>query len=479
MAPPRVTSTPDDSESISFSANRAPFSDGALFVRRPRPAPGGGDSPTRLHELLTASRWGDRRCLLISAAMKDDDTVLDPEAGVTEMLGNLRTALRDAVDSVAMAGAMPGARSLGRLLGVDRMTGWRCLTVMTEEDPKTVLRAMPGRRGWQLILDGLERAGATDRQTVAIRREVRRLEEALLTQGNVLSTRSTAMLSGSEAGSATSTEAPDQVELRRRAMDAAVNLYGVRSTSLVAGHVLAPGREAATISLGAYGLINGLRCLRTGPGWPIILRPVVEIDEGRAGIASSVVEDGARIPGLLPGVSSSDVLDHLTIERGDGPVERVLFSGSPSGPDEGFRVAFADAALDLPVPATASGREVDLMVSVLTPSSTCVVEFLVHRDLRRDGEPMASLVGTPLEASNLAGRHRATRLPLDAGLTKATSWSLPRRVGPLGRPRKSAIDRICTLLGMARDEFDLFRCELEYPPLFGALMVSCRLDWGD
>jgi len=168
------------------------------------------------------------------------------------------------------------------------------------------------------------------------------------------------MLSGSEAGSATSTEAPDQVELRRRAMDAAVNLYGVRSTSLVAGHVLAPGREAATISLGAYGLINGLRCLRTGPGWPIILRPVVEIDEGRAGIASSVVEDGARIPGLLPGVSSSDVLDHLTIERGDGPVERVLFSGSPSGPDEGFRVAFAASARcgthesDLVVPAPAS-----------------------------------------------------------------------------------------------------------------------------
>jgi len=368
-----------------------------------------------------------------------------------------------------------GARSLGRFLGVDRMTGWQCWTLVQEETLDRVIRAMPGRRGWDRILTGLEARGATGSELAAIRREIRAFE-AYLGQRNLDWTNlADARVDERDAA------AEEIAESRRLASEGAIALYGVKSRLLLVSYIIAPGSGADLMNLGSLGLVDGMQRTRSGDPWPIVQRPVIE-EAGEARFRHRPCGDSPELPSLITGLSSPDIdREVLRRERFGDLTETITYTGDAASADQaggGHRICFGDCVLDLPFDAPASDGSsseqgsFQLVTTFLNPARLAVLELLVHPDFSLDADPAISLVGTPLGPENLAERHRARLLPIETGCRPVTESALPRRFGPIARARTAGLRRVGEAMGCRPSEFATFRLELPHPPVFASAVMT-------
>lgn len=372
-----------------------------------------------------------------------------------------------------------GARSLARFLGVDRMTGWRCWTLVHEQDPRRAVRAMPGRRGWDRILTGLQTGGATGAELAAIRREVRAFEVFLGEQD--LDWTLLVQAEREKVSNRTQDAAAAIIESRRLASEGAMGLYGLKSRLLLVSYVVAPGTSAGLVSLGSFGLIDGLQRTRAGDAWPIVQRPVIE-EAGEARLYQRPCGDSIELPGLMTSISTPGI-DQGTLfkDRLGERTEMVMFAGDMDAQNpgkEGFRVGFGECLLDRSFGASGSAetfQPVQLLTSFLTPARLAVIELLVHRDLEIEADPTATLIGTPLGPENLSDRLHARLLPLEAECRSVTPSPLPKRFGPVGRARTEGLRRVCEPMGCRPSDVSTHRLELPHPPLFASVGVSFGL----
>lgn len=271
---------------------------------------------------LTADSGVFLKLLQMSSNPESTEATL-PDERVVTLLADLRSRLHPVV-----ARLLPedhGARSLARFLGLDRMTGWRCWTMAHEADPGRGLRGMPGRRGWDRILRSLEEKGATAEELAGILAAIRAFGVHLGEHGLVWSD----LGAGSVESREPSSGGEDIIEARRAAHAGAVGLYGVRARLLLASYLVAPGAEDGTLSLGSFGLVDGLQRTRPGDAWPILQRPVME-EDGSVRCRHVSCGDVRGFPNLIARVSSSGLGTGVLERRRTGPLtEVVMFTGDP------------------------------------------------------------------------------------------------------------------------------------------------------
>ncbi|MHC4832974.1 MAG: hypothetical protein ACYTFH_03570 [Planctomycetota bacterium] len=403
----------------------------------------------------------------------DDSTVrssyLELAGEVEESLTTLRKRLRTAIDRVMPVGY--GARSLGRALGLERMTAWRCWTIAHVADAAQAIRAMPGVQGWRKMLSQLEQRGAWASDLEAVREAVDEFESLLKARGvdrTMLRTLADGALDSSR-------EAAGIRSSRRLATKAAARLYGLQAKTFLVSHVLSPGSRSGMLSLGIVAITEGLRRLRPGMPWPIVWNSVA-IDESDELRRHTPLGDSKKLPNVVEAVSTPGIVGHELkegFEKGRGrSIE--LCDVRPEN-DRGIRICTAENLSGIEVDRDQEFEQVSLHVSFLYPALSAVIEVLVHRDLHRHTEPASALLGSPLGVESMTDWQARTRLPLETSPREAPAGALPKALTELAPAYEEGLRRVIEAQGSGLEDFDLFRLEIPYPPMYATASLAFEL----
>jgi hypothetical protein len=115
-------------------------------------------------------------------------------------------------------------------------------------------------------------------------------------------------------------------------------------------------------------------------------------------------------------------------------------------------------------------------VGTQLPLGRSIMQLLVHRDIRRGGDP----IGTMSAMLDPTGRRRGIdppiRLPLDTEAVETLRpYSLPKQAQPWAEPHRDLIDRGLASIDARREEFRVFRLVVPNPPLGATISLRWRL----
>jgi hypothetical protein len=316
-------------------------------------------------------------------------------ADTTDALMKLRRTLRLVLDRILPEGY--GARSLGRTLGLERMTAWRCWRIAHAADPSVVLPELPGRLAWKEIIDRLDDRGLRPAERKALREAFARVEPVVYGRRSdrpALRTMAAGGLDSKESLKA-------QRDLRRSMVRGAATMHGVRAKTIVLTWTIAPGRSPYAISYGLAGGMDGIERLRPDEPWPILQRSVA-IGAGGERIPYSPLGDDRRIPQLVrkfstPGVSDAELrLEHRP--------DREIIELCETAPERNgsLRVFHAEFLPDAGTLEPGPPQMVPLLSPMLMAADSVVFSLAFHRSTLPHSEPYASLMQMPAFAGCLA-----------------------------------------------------------------------------
>ena len=98
-------------------------------------------------------------------------------ADIAPTLERLRSAVRIALDTRPKARV--GARACAREFGFDKSIGWKIFQIGYTDDFVSVLSAMPGARGWEIVLAKFAAAGVHESTVTELRAVLGLLEKQL------------------------------------------------------------------------------------------------------------------------------------------------------------------------------------------------------------------------------------------------------------------------------------------------------------
>jgi hypothetical protein len=402
---------------------------------------------------------------------------LSRHADVSEAVERVRRSLRTCLDQCVPAEA--GGRSCGRALGVDRTLGWRCWSIAHTSDLATVLRMLPGARGWRLVLKALDARGVATGdladgidllQTATARNRLDRDTLRAIGAGRLDGQRGMAQL----------------LATRRQASRANRSLYGVHVGRVAAAQLVGPPASDGAVDLAYAAVFDGLARTRPGPPWPVIVRSVV-VDDDRTG--SGTEEDrraqseqradpigaGGRLPPLVEELSSEGIaLGELQpgVREGFASIDLADVAPARSG---SLRACFAEIAAKAGTLRHSGTELVNLWYPTHLPCDLLVLDMLLHERLLRGTEPAVALYGTPLPLSRLAQWSEEIRLPLEVEARPIATPALPRTMAKLSPAYLELLRRTVAAMGCAIEEFAPFRVVVPAPPLFSGVSMRCEL----
>ena len=386
-------------------------------------------------------------------------------AEVSALIATLRRALRDALDCVLPE--LSGARACGRALGLKHNLGWKVYTVATSTDTPTVLRLLPRRAGWTLVLKGLREAKCPEHRlgslAAAVDRLAEHLDEAHLDR---------ALLRAVAAGGLDNArESLATTRARKAARESNERIYGVRAEAILGTYLIGP--PDAHHHVGVFGIVHyeGLRRLRPGPAVPVH-RSMQMWHPAWNGVRPGRGTGPGRVPSLVTDLSDPTLDAGLlrAVERAPGSV--VEYLGDGHEPPRGFRAVFADFAPQGGTVGQADDRA-DLELGVHFPMAHALLEIWIHRSIRRHSEPDASLFGS--SRLELGDDLDLLRLPLEATVESIASPALPSALAGARRAHRTMVDRGAARLGRPLAEFEGFRVLVPDPPTSGRVMLKWRM----
>ncbi len=389
-------------------------------------------------------------------------------AEVSGLVATLRESLRESLRSVLPE--LSGGRACGRALGLKRDLGWKVYTIATSTDTPTVLRLLPRRTGWNLVLKGLREAKCPETRiraleaaidSIAERLDAARIDRALLR----------AVAAG---GLDTARESLAMVRGRAAARKANEEIYGVRAEALLGTYLIGP--PDAKHRVGSFGVtqFEGLCRLRPGPAVPVHCS-LQAWHVGWKGIRAGRGAGGGRgVPSLVADLSDPAIEAGLVraVDRPPGTV--VEYLGDGSEPPRGYRAVFADF---LPHGGTAGPADDrgDLSLVIDLPIAHAMLEVWLHRSVRRTSEPAAALFGPFVRVPTVGEATDLMRLPLEATAEAIAKPSLPRAF-TAGKPaHHEMLRRGAATLGRPLDEFDGFRIVVRDPPIGSRITLAWRM----
>lgn len=383
-----------------------------------------------------------------------------------------QAALRAALEGIASGES--GARACGRSLGLTRSLGWSFWNLAFAPDVPAALRAMPGDRGWKLLVDGLVRRGCAPSRIASLNRALQALRAELRSR-NLNPTLLRSIASGA---------LDTQVELRRmrswrrKAREAAEWLYGIRSGMVCAAMVAGPPDPTGVVDTVGVTIFDGLVRLRPGPQWPIF--------QGQLNYGNSESETSALVQSRI-----GWGIDHLCSEGAVGTALRrsassdhlVSFFDTGAPHDKGVRAAFAQRALRCgrvtpPPEAEAADFAPPHLGMVLTvPTRVAVFDLLLHERIPVRADPSGALYGppdpwpSPTAEHGMPQRLEAKRLPLDAVVESLKGSESPAGSSALRGPWEEMIGMAVDGLGHPLSAFRRYRLTVKDPPMHGRILM--------
>lgn len=390
-------------------------------------------------------------------------------AETAEALADLRHLLRAVLDSILPEGY--GARSLGRSLGIEQTTAWRCWRLARVADPAQALQAMPGRRAWEDVFLRFERHGVAAAELASLRKALARIEPLVFGRR----ANRTALRSMAAGGLDSAGDLQALRELRRATSRGNARLYGLQAGAIVLSWLIAPGARAGTVSLGVAGGMSGLRRFRPGVSWPLLQRSAVFDPRMKRQIHFTALGDAAGLPTVIAGASTPKV------------AAAELRSGVRHGQET---IEFADVAADrnglvhfchaewLPDAGGLDAGEVGpvaLATPVLVPAESIAFELRLHRAVARHTDPTVALFGTPVPIEQAGTVNEASRLPLEIEMKPIRSAGPPAREESFAAGLAQALRRVAKAQGSRIEEYEVHRVVLPHPPLFASIAGEFEL----
>jgi hypothetical protein len=222
-------------------------------------------------------------------------------------------AVRTALDTRPKARV--GARACAREFGFDKSIGWKVFQIGYAADFVAVLSAMPGARGWEIVIAKFAAVGVSGTVIDELRTALHELESQLAGRRIDRST-----LSGMAAASVESDDSRRQIlRIRKQASDAMAVIYGVYARARVGAYLCMPSRTEGMVDLAACTVIEGLERRRPGAPWSIF-DPIWSYDStgARIGVKGGSLAASASASALLadlssPGISRDEIAAHAEL----------------------------------------------------------------------------------------------------------------------------------------------------------------------
>ncbi|MFM7134104.1 MAG: hypothetical protein ACKO0W_07295 [Planctomycetota bacterium] len=378
----------------------------------------------------------------------------------------LRLSLR-----AALAPLLPsksGARACARVLDLDKSLGWKVYQISFAEDALSSLAAIPGARGWEIVLERLPRAGAAPGAVATLREAIVAFERHLVDKR--LDRR---MLSGMVAaakGGAGESSARQNARVRKDASDATAIIWGVQAFARIESFVVAPSSRGDGLDLAVVSIFDGLERRRDGAPWPLQVAPACPWNGAESKRAESLEgSEGSRLMRTL----SSPRIDSGAVETVSGRgALRAMFAGNGSNGGGPLRAVFGEITRDA-VSARGWREPPRFELHSRLPAGTSVLEVCVHRSLAQrgsfDGALHASISGVDSSAGS-------TELPLESRVESFDDGTpdLDAVGDDLNRIHAKALDAAFAAMTASRRDFVVRRVALTYAPAPSALLLTWR-----
>lgn len=412
-----------------------------------------------------------------------------PPREYTELVAILEPAARmfsDAVRDIASA-CMPeesGPRSWGRGFGLDRNLAWKLYRIAQSSDLAGVLGAFPGPRGIELAAAGFRGRRADEAMIAAFETAAASLRS--LIQGSGVGRE---MLASIAAGGLDSDE---ERKARRRAATAArkaaATIWGIEAAVGISTYIVTPSSRPGWVDLAYLNLLGGLVRWRPGRPWCVYM-PLFSFETESGELEGDVTPaDLATLPEagfdldaadpLAPLVSAaSDPLAVAEISRTEEAPRQLSYRGGVATIGRPVHLAFGEVQPSIgPMDASEPDEIAALNEGTQIPIATSIVQVVMHRAIRRDGDPVAIMTAMLDPTGRRRGVDSPVRMPTDATVAVASRpRNLPKAAGAWTDPYRDLLDRGLAALDTELGDCRCFRISIDNPPLGATISLRWRL----
>lgn len=382
----------------------------------------------------------------------------------------LRAAVRDALNTRPKAAV--GARACAREFAFDKSIGWKIFQIGYAEDFVTALSAMPGARGWEIVLAKFRSANIGEPRMQAIQAALRDFEKQLADRRI-----DRGMLSGMAAAVVTTDDSKRQMlRLRKQASDALAVILGVHANTRIGAYICAPSADGkGLVDLAALTVFDGLERRRLGAPWELY-RPIFSYDAAGSRMresASAVCE--SQHPPLVDDLSSPDISEHEIEAPLDRPGSFNFVARNASRTDP-LSVSFAEFGRSVgPEYQAGSEKVCELSMPVALPTAVAVLDVLLHRSLHRGSDLRAELYASGhASAKNREVRNRL-QLMLESEVVQPTSLHVSDASPQTNASYQELCRRSAERLGHDLKDFECHRILVPHPPVPCTIMMWWEL----
>lgn len=386
---------------------------------------------------------------------------------MTDAAMQVRRTLRSAIRAVLPAEADFTSRQIAEALGLDKTSGWRCVRIATIADVAGILGSLPRAKGWQKILDAIERAGCPATEFAALRAAVDDLLDRIERRGI-----SAATLEVIAAGELDDTARKAVLRrIRQQHFESTLLTVGVSARARLGAMLVAPNESGEAANLAAVTLVEELERHRAGPPWNVHVG-LSTWDDDRIELAS--VEASPFLPARShPATLGEEIIGEIV----DG---RWRFDFVDRLPDrEGpVRAAFCESMHAVGLLRTSDPDEtVTFAMPHGLPVQVAVFDLLLHRAIEPSAVPYAAMYATMDRVASGAGRHdwpETTRLPLESATVELAEAALAEPLADLSAVWMSVLGKGAASIGHDLADFRVHRTMIAHPPVPATIVVR----WG-
>ena len=381
-------------------------------------------------------------------------------ADLAPTFDRLRVAVKAVLDTRPKAAT--GARACAREFGFDKSIGWKVFQIGYSTDFVTALSAMPGARGWEIVLSKFAASRAGDAAVNDVAAALAAFERQLADRRIDRS-----MLSGMAAAVVDTDESRRQMlRLRKQASDAMAVILGVHASARIGTYLIVPAKSGGNMAdLAALTLVEGLERRRPGPPWPLF-SPIFHFDAKGSPIVGkgAPLTDSPRAP-MVCDLGSVGVLEN-EIAPSDITPGAFWFVGRSASRTDPLTVCFGEHSPAVgPLVKQGAEKLCEFSMPVTVPTTVSVLDILIHRDVRRTGD-----VHAELHASGIVSRtNRSTRDQLRLSLEASVSRPASLHLADVAHSTNATYAELCRLgaekLGCAIDAFEIHRVVVSHPPV--------------
>jgi hypothetical protein len=362
-------------------------------------------------------------------------------------------------------------QEVARRLGLNKNLTWKVSKIINAADGLSAIPHVPGASGMEILLTGLESAGAPRRNLDAVHQALERFDQVVERHAGDRA-QLDLMLDSMGLGA----NGAPLLASRQLAFQGNSGLWGVQARTRITTAFLVPNAtDASLLDSALVGGFVGFRRLRPAAHWPLF-RFMSYKHAGGAGWADSVEFPSAHEPHdpprLLRRFCSASMPEIVT--RVNGPATEYLLPAGPVGNLGAFDCFFGEIVRGAPRYRTESDPYWEFTSTITLPIETLVFDLIVHEsvelsppEVRVYGRPM----GGPYDPARI---DETSALPL-AETCVELAGRPPAVATPLVPRYSDLVHAVMKDLGHGPSAFRGLRLLLRWPPMTSTVVLRSPL----